>query len=244
MGGSRLSTDSGDDALSGDETRPDGQSRFLEREVEFGNVEYKLKLIDPSVARTEELVTQLKWRLAEGSGRALYKIGVGDDGSLCGIDEHEMEASLATLSRMCAHLDAQMLVLSRRMVTPGCSRSVVEVLVQAFYDSSKPEARVAFVGDAQTGKSTLLGVLATGMLDNGQGSARTAVMRHVHELESGSTSCISQQANSRQISLRTWRRSAFPCARAFALLNSVAVYIWDVEECNDMVLILFSGSSV
>ena len=51
--------------------------------------------------------------------------------------------------------------------------------------------RVAFLGGAQAGKSTLLAGLATGQRDNGQGSARTLVMRHPHELESGTTSPIS-----------------------------------------------------
>ena len=55
------------------------------------------------------------------------------------------------------------------------------------------QLRVACIGGTQAGKSTLVAVLAAGTLDNGHGSARTSVMRHPHELESGSTSCISQQ---------------------------------------------------
>lgn len=35
----------------------------LPPEVESGNVEYKLKLINPSDSRFEHLVTQMKWRL-------------------------------------------------------------------------------------------------------------------------------------------------------------------------------------
>jgi len=52
----------------------------LEREVEEGNIEYKLKLIDPTPKRFEQLVSQLKWRLGEGQGEALYEVGVEDDG--------------------------------------------------------------------------------------------------------------------------------------------------------------------
>lgn len=40
-----------------------------------GNVEYKLKLVDPSESRFEHLVTQMKWRLREGQGEAIYEIG-------------------------------------------------------------------------------------------------------------------------------------------------------------------------
>jgi GTPase len=49
-----------------------------------------------------------------------------------------------------------------------------------------------------SGKSTLVAVLTHGadgrpLLDNGRGSARMAVFRHKHEIESGRTSSISQQ---------------------------------------------------
>ena len=43
----------------------------------------------------------------------------------------------------------------------------------------------------EAGKSTLIGVLCTGKLDNGKGLARTQVFRHNHEIETGRTSCIS-----------------------------------------------------
>lgn len=47
----------------------------LPPEPEQGNIEYKLKLINPSSQRFEHLVTQMKWRLQEGHGEAIYQIG-------------------------------------------------------------------------------------------------------------------------------------------------------------------------
>ena len=75
--------------------------KSLPPEVEKGNIEYKLKLIDPSPTRFEHLVTQMKWRLQEGLGEAIYEIGVGDDGQLCGLNNDEMEKSLETLKLYC-----------------------------------------------------------------------------------------------------------------------------------------------
>ena len=54
-------------------------------------------------------------------------------------------------------------------------------------------------GGMGSGKSSLVAVLTHGsdgrpVLDNGRGSARMSVLRHKHELESGRTSSISQQA--------------------------------------------------
>lgn len=48
---------------------------MLPPEPQLGNIEYKLKLINPSQQRFEHLVTQMKWRLREGHGEAIYEIG-------------------------------------------------------------------------------------------------------------------------------------------------------------------------
>lgn len=53
----------------------DDQEERLPPEPEQGNIEYKLKLINPSSQRFEHLVTQMKWRLREGHGEAIYQIG-------------------------------------------------------------------------------------------------------------------------------------------------------------------------
>lgn len=73
---------------------------IVSEQVEVGNVEYKLKLLNPSSSRFEHLVTQMKWRLREGQGEAIYAIGVSDCGFLCGLYAQEMEDSIATLNRM------------------------------------------------------------------------------------------------------------------------------------------------
>ena len=43
-----------------------------------------------------------------------------------------------------------------------------------------------------SGKSTIIGVLTGGLMDNGRGLARSRVFMHKHELSTGRTSCISQ----------------------------------------------------
>ena len=47
------------------------------------------------------------------------------------------------------------------------------------------------LGNVDAGKSTLLGVLTQGELDNGRGKARLNLFRHLHEIQSGRTSSIS-----------------------------------------------------
>jgi len=60
-------------------------------------------------------------------------------------------------------------------------------------DQHNIEVRVAVMGSADAGKSTLLGVLTQGELDNGRGRARLNMFRHLHEVQSGRTSSISHE---------------------------------------------------
>jgi elongation factor 1-alpha len=50
---------------------------------------------------------------------------------------------------------------------------------------------ITIAGSVDSGKSTFVGVLNTNILDNGNGSARLAVAKHPHEVNSGKTSDIS-----------------------------------------------------
>ncbi|XP_013391354.1 GTP-binding protein 2-like [Lingula anatina] len=169
----------------------------LPPEIEEGNVEYKLKLVNPSVSRFEHLVTQMKWRLAEGEGEAIYEIGVEDSGMLAGLTEEEMTASMETLTRMADKLGASITLLRDRTIedesTAVCRRAA-EVLVRKVPDDQQfIDVRLAVLGNADAGKSTLLGVLTQGELDNGHGRARLNLFRHLHEIQSGRTSSISHE---------------------------------------------------
>ncbi|KAI0344845.1 P-loop containing nucleoside triphosphate hydrolase protein [Trametopsis cervina] len=56
-----------------------------------------------------------------------------------------------------------------------------------------PEVRCAVVGNVDSGKSTTLGVLTRGALDDGRGRARVSLFRHKHEIESGRTSSVGME---------------------------------------------------
>ncbi|KAI0745724.1 P-loop containing nucleoside triphosphate hydrolase protein [Earliella scabrosa] len=59
--------------------------------------------------------------------------------------------------------------------------------------ASTPEVRCAVVGNVDSGKSTTLGVLTRGQLDDGRGRARVSLFRHKHEIESGRTSSVGME---------------------------------------------------
>ena len=56
----------------------------------------------------------------------------------------------------------------------------------------KPEIRIGVGGNVDAGKSSFVGVITKGVLDDGRGLARGLVMRYTHERESGRTSSIAQ----------------------------------------------------
>ncbi|KAH9994669.1 hypothetical protein BJV77DRAFT_1066664 [Russula vinacea] len=89
----------------------------LSAEVEEGNVEYKLHLINPSSSRFARLVTQMKWRLLEGGGQAIYELGVADSGDLVGLLPGDLRATLDTLHAMAAEIGARVIISKEIEVT-------------------------------------------------------------------------------------------------------------------------------
>jgi len=168
----------------------------LPPEDEEGNVEYKLKLINPTEKRLEHLVTQMKWRLEEGKGEAIYKIGVEDNGTCAGLSDNELESTMNTLKKMAERLEADLSVLRKTVVSKNTEerRQFAELLVRKVPDNQQfLDIRISVLGSVDAGKSTLLGVLCHGNLDDGQGHSRMNLFRHQHEVQTGRTSSISHK---------------------------------------------------
>lgn len=64
-----------------------------------------------------------------------------------------------------------------------------------FNSRIRPEndTRIAVIGNVDSGKSTLVGVLTKSMMDDGRGSARKQVFNFSHEQANGRTSSIGQE---------------------------------------------------
>lgn len=63
----------------------------------------------------------------------------------------------------------------------------------SFKDNMDNYIRLCVVGNVDSGKSTLVGVLTKGILDNGWGSSWEKVFNFAHEAETGWTSSIAQE---------------------------------------------------
>ncbi|KAJ0184158.1 hypothetical protein K1T71_000581 [Dendrolimus kikuchii] len=181
-----------DDSTSEPDDSGDETYGSLPPEPRFGNVEYKLQLVSLCERRFQHLVTQLKWRLRSGGGSCVYVVGVRDCGALVGLRPRPLRSSLHSLTRMARALDATLTHVTARRVAPH--RAVAEVYIRKLADPQQSvELRVAVMGANEAGKSTLIGVLTQGELDNGRGSARLNMFRHLHEVKSGRTSSLSHE---------------------------------------------------
>lgn len=59
--------------------------------------------------------------------------------------------------------------------------------------STTEQLRVSLIGSTTSGKTTLLGTLANGTLDDGRGRSRSYLLKHRHEVASGRTSSVAQE---------------------------------------------------
>ena len=168
------------------------EQRKYHIEYDYGNVEYKLKLCDVTVKRIQELTSQMNYRLREGSGECYYEIGVEDNGNTLGISKQELEISLNVINTIANNLGCKTKIMK---LIQGKEGLIAEMYIKKQEDDllNKIEITIGVLGEGGTGKSTIIGVLINGVLDNGKGLARTNVFRHKHEILCGKTSSFSHQ---------------------------------------------------
>lgn len=68
-----------------------------EPEKEFGNIEYKSSLVSKSQDRIQGIASQMRFRVDQGDGEAIYVIGVYDDGSPVGVTDNNFTESFNNL---------------------------------------------------------------------------------------------------------------------------------------------------
>uniref|UniRef100_A0A1B6G1C6 GTP-binding protein 1 n=2 Tax=Proconiini TaxID=565685 RepID=A0A1B6G1C6_9HEMI len=156
--------------------------------VDYSSIREKTSLVSPNEEQYDLLQKKIKERIEDGRGETIFDIGVGIDEAESGLKEDEYAAAVATLQSLAATLDADCVLLRQSKGEYGLTGQYLvrkRVVQQDFL-----EIRVAVVGNVDAGKSTLLGVLTHGELDNGRGHARLKLFRHKHEMESGRTSSV------------------------------------------------------
>ncbi|RFU31767.1 hypothetical protein B7463_g4564, partial [Scytalidium lignicola] len=169
-------------------------------------VRLKELLLDQADETLNLLVNVLELRLDEGHGETIFEVGFENNGDSMNLTKEEWEKSMNRLTQAAAKLraDCQLLLTknvggeveshlsTEKDLGKECSG---KVLIRQHPASVEEviETRIAVVGNVDAGKSTMLGVLVKGGLDDGRGKARVNLFRHKHEIESGRTSSVGME---------------------------------------------------
>ncbi len=87
--------------------------RIFNNEDYYGHIEYKRYFNKKDKHRLEKYMTQLNFRVNEGSGKAIYLIGVNDDGSIYGLTDTDISINIKYLHGMCIKLDLFIKIILR-----------------------------------------------------------------------------------------------------------------------------------
>jgi GTPase len=164
---------------------------ILPPEQNEGNIEYKWKIIDLDPINIQKKITQLKYRIDEGNGEAIYFIGVLDNGTCEGLDENEYQMTLISLQKICEFIDMNIHLIQYIIGNNG--KKCGQYLIRPHSKNSYIDLKIGVIGNVDSGKSTLVGVLTKGCLDNGRGFARNHIFNFKHEIDTGRTSSIGHQ---------------------------------------------------
>ncbi|KAM7195371.1 P-loop containing nucleoside triphosphate hydrolase protein [Rhypophila sp. PSN 637] len=150
----------------------------------------------------QKLVDVLDERLVEGHGETVFDLGFEHNGDSMKLTREEWDAAYTRMVEAAKKLRADCQLLLTKNVggdldgTPTkdmeCSGKVMIRQAPATVEEVI-ETRIAVVGNVDAGKSSMLGVLVKGDLDDGRGKARVNLFRHKHEIETGRTSSVGME---------------------------------------------------
>lgn len=137
----------------------------------------------------EKVLDDLPDALMQGNCETVVCIGAD-----FGCRESDFATVLALLTGKSREIDCECTLLHKNY--DAASDAVVAYfLVRKRFEAVLDfiELRVAALGNVDAGKSTILGVLTKGDLDDGRGRARVDLFRHKHEIETGRTSSVGHE---------------------------------------------------
>lgn len=171
-------------------------------------IHLKTLLLDNGDETLSQLVSIVRSRLDEGHGETIFEVGFENHGESMSLTKDEWDTAMKRLKQATAREKADCQVLLTKNVggdaeaestkdkkddkDSACSGKILIRQHPATVEEVI-ETRIAVVGNVDAGKSTMLGVLVKGGLDDGRGKARVNLFRHKHEIESGRTSSVGME---------------------------------------------------
>lgn len=148
------------------------------------NIEFKERLsvdIHLKEDKKQHLATQMKYRLENGNGKAVYIIGVNDHGEVIGLSEIEFEETLNVL-KIIATENSGCIEKAERFKDNG--KLLGRILIVTKGEPVKKHLLLGISGHVHHGKSTLIACLMTGRPDK-KGDAWLYLDVLPHEIEHG-----------------------------------------------------------
>lgn len=147
-------------------------------------IEFK-EILSPETHLSEDkkqhLATQMKYKLDIGKGKAVYIVGVADNGQSKGLSDFELEQTMNVL-RVIASENSAEIAKFEKFVENG--KSIAKVLITKAGKPTKRHIIVATAGHVNHGKSTLVACLMKGQPDK-NGKAWLFLDVLPHEIERG-----------------------------------------------------------
>ncbi len=149
------------------------------------HIEFK-EILSPDIHLSEDrrqhLATQMKYRLEVGNGRAVYILGVDDNGQAKGLTDFELEQTMSVVRTVAKENSAEIAKFEKFSEN---GKSIARVLVEkAPGKAAKKHIIVATAGHVNHGKSTIVASLITNKPDE-KGKAWLFMDVLPHEMERG-----------------------------------------------------------
>ncbi len=164
------------------------------RTGETRNTEFKRTLTkaDLKEERRQKLVARIRYMTCEDPFEGRFLIGIedinGSEWRVYGLTEERLAEAERILHKICQEAEVE-IVEEEHLETPKGLVGIY-LLKRIAAPEVKETCSINIAGRVNSGKSTLIGVLVTGMPDNGSGSARSFLLTHPQELTRGQTADI------------------------------------------------------
>lgn len=106
-------------------------------EVENGNKEYKRNLLNqyPKNKFLHKRATQMKYRLLEGDGKAIYILGIEDCGRADGINDIDLDITIDNIKKIVQIIEAKIIKIRVYNSNSNNKIATVRILLEDYADN-------------------------------------------------------------------------------------------------------------
>ncbi|MHA2229195.1 MAG: GTP-binding protein [Candidatus Thorarchaeota archaeon] len=161
---------------------------------ETQNTEFKRRLTkaDLKLDRRQKLVARIRFMTCESPFEGQFLLGIedisGKEWKIFGLSEQAIKTAEYVLGEICEEANVEIVEEERIETDQGYVG--VYLLKRIADEEIKETCSINVAGRVNSGKSTLIGALVTGLPDNGSGKTRSFLLTHPQEITRGQTADI------------------------------------------------------